>query len=93
MSIKKQRARVALFAYAYEMRNDSLVGDAEYDRLSLEVLDNINIVTDNAVLDDFFVKNFSADTGMWVLKHPDIKRLEVIYEGIRRHRDSSSPLH
>ncbi len=72
------RIRLSVAAYAYEYRHDSLMSDAEYDRLSRLV--DTSILTGNIKLDKFFKKNFDPSTGMWIRKHPDKKGLENIYQ-------------
>lgn len=69
--VKRQRIRVAVAAYIYECTSDSFLSDTEYDRLALSVADNLEISTGVKLYDDFFLKEFTADSGMWVRKHPD----------------------
>ena len=74
----KNRIRLSVYAYAYEFMNDSLVDDAEFDRLSQEI--DLNIITGNEEMDSFFAKEFVADSGMWIRKHPNLKRVKELYE-------------
>ncbi len=74
----KNRIRLSVYAYAYEFMNDSLVSDAEFDRLSQEI--DLSITTGNEEMDSFFAKEFIADSGMWIRKHPNLKRVNEIYE-------------
>jgi hypothetical protein len=75
---KRLRIRLAVFAYAYEVLNISFVSDAEFDRLSRKV--NLRTITDDRKLDDFFRREFDPSTGMWVLKHPQIKKIAALAE-------------
>ena len=74
----KNRIRLSIFAYAYEFMNDSLVDDAEFDRLSQEI--DLTINTGNEEMDSFFAREFIADSGMWIRKHPNLKRVKELYE-------------
>ena len=74
------RMWVALAAYAYEVKNHSIISDAEYDALALSI--RPEICTGNAELDAFFRTEFAHYTGSWVHQHPGIKRLAQIYENV-----------
>ena len=74
----KNRIRLSVAAYAYEMRNDEIMSDKEFDSLALKV--NPQEKTGNRKLDNFFKKHFQPDTGMWIRKHPDINGIAHIYE-------------
>ena len=78
------RIKVAVCAYAYEYRHDQLIEDLEYDELSRSI--DTAVATGNEELDTFFKEEFSADTGMWVHKHPDIASLDKIYLIIKRSK-------
>jgi hypothetical protein len=84
-SIKRSRIRVALFAFAYEVKNDSLIPDSEYDVLSGKVDDQLFEATDNSELDFWFSENFDCFTGMWVRSHPEIDKLARLYERIKKN--------
>lgn len=85
---RRLRIRVSLFAYAYEVMNDPLVSDDEYDRLSLQI--NPETSTGNPLLDAFFANEFDACTGQWVWRHPDIAGLARVYK-ILTKRDPIIP--
>lgn len=78
---KKRRIQVALWAYAYEIKDDSLVSDAQYDETCLLI--DTSIKTGNKEMDKFFQRHFDPSTGMWIHRHPGIKRLAEIYESIK----------
>lgn len=63
------RSRVAVAAYAYEYLNQSIISDAAFDKLCLQVDSSID--TGHEVLDKFFTTEFKPDTGMWIHKHPE----------------------
>lgn len=62
--IRRARIKIAVMAYAYEIADDALVSDEEYDKL----------------LDDFFKDEFTPDTGMWIHNHPEIDKIAAIYK-------------
>ena len=75
---QKRRIRLSVYAYAYEFMDDSLVDDAEFDRLSQEI--DLTIITGNEEMDSFFAREFIADSGMWIRRHPNLDRVREIYE-------------
>lgn len=74
----KRRINVSLWAYAYEVENDSLVSDGKYDSECLKV--DLSISTGNKIMDKFFKNEFDPDTGLWIHKHPQIEGIKFIYE-------------
>ena len=74
---RRNRIRLSLFAYAYEYEDDSLVSDAEYDKLSYMIQPNVE--TGNKALDRFFKREFAPHTGQWIHKHPELDKLKAIY--------------
>jgi hypothetical protein len=75
---RKRRINLALWAYAYQYADTSLVSDSVYDEESRKV--DIAIDTGNAVLDKFFREEFNPDTGMWVSKHPEFDKVAALYK-------------
>lgn len=76
----RNRIRLAVAAYAYEVENDPILSDAEFDRLS--ALINPLVSTGNPRLDWFFLTEFSPATGLWVHRHPEIEGLCRIYHQV-----------
>ena len=74
----RNRIKLSVAAYAYEMLNVSVMSDADFDSLS-ESLDP-SFCTGNTTIDDFFSKEFKADTGMWIHKHPDLEGIKNLYK-------------
>ena len=78
----RNRIKIAVFAYAYEFKNDSLVSDAEFDELAKEVKAGLDIGTGNDKLDEFFAKEFVTDSGMWIHRHPELHKVCDMYHTI-----------
>jgi hypothetical protein len=72
------RIRLAIAAYAYEHRADSIMSDAVFDSLSQEV--DVTIDTGNPRLDKFFREKFDPSTGAWIWNHPELRRITELYE-------------
>jgi hypothetical protein len=81
---RRNRIRIAVWAYAYEIMDDTLVSDAEFDALALKI--DPTVSTGNRKLDRFFRAEFSPATGMWVRKHPDQRGLHRTYLRIKALR-------
>lgn len=73
----RRRIMVAIWAYAYEFENVSLVSDHHFDAECLKV--NLSISTTRPDLDKWFRENFQPDTGMWIHKHPELDKVEKTY--------------
>ena len=73
---RRNRIRLSVFAYAYEYENESLISDAEYDKLSYLI--DPNMVTGNKALDRFFKREFVPHTGQWIHKHPEIDKIKAL---------------
>lgn len=73
----RNRIRVSVAAFAYEIENDPIMSDAEFDKLAGQI--NPDVSTGNDDLDHFFWTFFAPDTGMWVRNHPEIDGLRRIY--------------
>ena len=73
----RNRIRLSVAAYAYEYKDDPIMSDDDFDKLAKKI--NPEEKTGNRKLDNFFRKHFSADTGMWIHRHPERNKLEQIY--------------
>jgi hypothetical protein len=76
-------------AYAYEF-DEPIMSDAEYDALARSV--DLSKSTSRPDLDDWFCKNFSADTGMWIRNHPELQRIKALHDTHYGRAPSASPL-
>lgn len=87
----RRRIRVAVCAWAYEMHDDPLISDAEFDALARSV--DLSKATGRPDLDKWFRENFDPSTGMWVGFHPEPEGLERVYQMLRRPRvESAAPV-
>ena len=72
------RIRLSIAAFAYEFDNVSIISDAEFDRLCLDV--DVSIKTSRPDLDEWFSKSFVRSTGMWIGMHPEIEKIKSLYK-------------
>lgn len=73
---KAVRAFIALAAYQYEIYGKSIFTDQEYDEIARLV--DVKIDTDRPELDEFFRRNYTPISGMWVHNHPELEKLKRI---------------
>lgn len=78
---KKNRMIVAAAAFAYEVEDDPIMSDAEFDALAMKI--NRDLETGSKDLDKFFREEFCPHTGSWVWKHPHPGGLQRIAHNIR----------
>jgi len=78
---RRRRIRLAVAAYAYEIMDDPIMSDHDFDRLSEQV--ETHVSTGNRRLDKFFKDHFEPASGMWVRKHPDLTALHRTYERLK----------
>tara|TARA_B100000287_G_C20206009_1_gene612051 strand:+ start:176 stop:436 length:261 start_codon:yes stop_codon:yes gene_type:complete len=78
----RNRIRLSLAAYAYEYKDDPIMSDDEFDSLAKKI--NVDKSTGNRKLDNFFKKHFETDTGMWIRKHPELSKIDFIYQNYRK---------
>ena len=74
----RNRIRVALWAYAYEIKDDPLVCDQMFDETCAKI--DVRRSTSNPKMDAWFREHFDPDTGQWIYEHPGLKRFEEIYQ-------------
>jgi len=73
----RRRIKLSVAAYAYEVHDDSVMSDGEFDQQSLLV--DTSVSTGNRKLDNFFKKYFDPSTGSWIHKHPEIDKIAELY--------------
>tara|TARA_B100000287_G_scaffold257047_2_gene241672 strand:+ start:375 stop:719 length:345 start_codon:yes stop_codon:yes gene_type:complete len=74
----RNRIRLSVAAYAYEIKDEPVMSDSDFDELSKKI--DLDVSTGNRKMDNFFKKHFEPDTGMWIRKHPELDKLDWIYE-------------
>lgn len=75
------RMRLAAAAYAYEIENDSIISDAEFDE-GCKLVD-LSIDTTRPDLDAYFREHFDPSTGMWIHHHPELDKVKAYAERLR----------
>lgn len=80
----RNRIRIAVAAWAYEVHADPIMSDDEFDRLALSI--DVRKPTARRDLDDWFREHFNPHTGMWVLAHPEQDNLESLYRTLTSTR-------
>ena len=79
---RRNRIHVAVHAYAYEIKNETLISDHEFDALARSIRPEIS--TGNNQMDRFFRDVFTPDTGVWIRRHPEIVGIRRIYNGLTK---------
>lgn len=72
----RNRTKLALAAIAYEINDSPIMTDEEFDSLARKI--NLEVKTRRPDLDEFFLNEFTPDTGMWIYKHPELEKLKKI---------------
>lgn len=85
---RRNRIRLSVWAYAYEIKNESLVDDHAFDALAVAIRPEMG--TGNDQMDRFFRTEFSPDTGMWIRRHPNIVGIRRIYRDLTEGRASEA---
>ena len=74
----RNRIKLSVAAYAYEMEDDSVMTDADFDELCKHI--DVTKTTGNKKLDAFFKNEFNPSTGQWIHRHPELNKIKIIYE-------------
>lgn len=86
---RRRRILLAVWAYAYEALDHSLVSDERFDREAKLV--DVSVSTGNPKLDKFFATHFADYTGQWVHKHPERWKLDRLARAaIKRQHDNET---
>lgn len=72
-----RRIKLSIWAYAYEFCDVSVVDDFKFDQEAKKV--NLAINTARRDLDEWFRNNFNSYTGSWIQNHPELDKIERIY--------------
>ena len=74
----RNRIKLSVAAYAYEIKDNPIMSDFEFDELALKI--DASFKTANRKMNNFFKKHFQPDTGLWIHKHPELRKIEYLYE-------------
>lgn len=80
----RNRILLSVYAFAYEIKHESMVSDYEYDLLASKI--DVNVSTNNKILDEFFRECYTPDSGMWITKHPELDKVNRLYQFITNVR-------
>ena len=73
----KRRIKLCIAAYAYEIKNDSIMPDTTFDEECKKV--DVTITTGNDKMDKWFKEEFDPCTGKWIHNHPEINKQKKLY--------------
>lgn len=73
-----RRTKIAVWAYAYEIENKSLVSDERFDAECRLV--DLSVSTTRPDMDEWWRREFQPDTGMWIHNHPELGKIKMIYD-------------
>lgn len=74
---RSNRIRLSVACYAYEVENDPILSDEEFDSLCISI--DMDVDTGNILLDNFFRNEFNPFTGLWIYKHPQLDKIKNLY--------------
>lgn len=74
----RNRIRLSVAAFAYEIANSPVMSDGEFDSLAGEI--NPSIETGHEVLDEFFRTDFVNFSGVWIHSHPELEKVKQVFE-------------
>lgn len=73
-----RRIRLSVWAYTYEIVNQPIATDEQFDKLAQQI--DTSIDTGRPDLDAWWRTEFNPYTGMWIHKHPELHLIRRIYE-------------
>ena len=74
---RRNRIKWAVAAYAYEVADNPVMSDDQFDALSLKI--RPKVLTGNILCDSFFLSHFDASTAITITRHPEITGIAHIY--------------
>ena len=74
----RKRILISVYAYAYEIKDTSIINDFKYDELALEI--DLKASTNRPDLDLWFQQNYHSCTGGWIYEHPELDKIKNIYD-------------
>ena len=75
---RRRRISLSVATYAYEIADNPIMDDAMWDWTAAQI--DRRVPTGHPLLDEFFLTQFSAMTGMWIHQHPELEKIKAIYE-------------
>ncbi len=74
---RRNRIRLSVAAYAYEFEDAPVMDDGAFDDLAAAICPSVT--TGDVVLDEFWFRQFSCGTGMWIRAHPMLDGIRRLY--------------
>jgi len=74
---RRRRIQISVATYAYEIADRPLMTDAEWDVLAAKI--DRRMGTAHPLVDEFFAREFSPMTGMWIHNHPELAGIERLF--------------
>lgn len=79
---RRRRVVITWWAFCYEVKDDPRVTDNEYDHMARAV--DLSVDCGDGDIEEWFKTNFLPHSGIWVLNHPELDRLEKRYKEMVR---------
>ena len=79
-----RRIRLSVAAYAYEFESDPIMSDGDFDEMCSKV--DLSVNTSRPDMDKWFRENFDKSTGQGIHTHPELNRIQQLYEKHYRSR-------
>lgn len=76
------RIKLAAAAYAYEIEDNPIMSDEDFD-LGCSMVD-LSIETTRPDLDAFFQDCFDPSTGIWIHHHPELDKVAALVQRLRQ---------
>lgn len=73
-----KRIKLSVWAYAYEIADNPVATDEQFDKLAASI--DLTINTKRADLDEWWRSEFQPHTGQWIHAHPELDYVRRIYE-------------
>ena len=82
----RKRIRVTVAAWAYEVLQEPIMDDAQYDALAYSI--DLSVDTRRPDLDKWYRQNFKPYTGSWVHGHPERARLDQLTKFVLKSKET-----
>lgn len=81
------RILICVAAFAYELKSQPIMTDEQFDKECLKI--DTSIDTGHIKLDQWFKSYFQPHTGSWIHNHPELDKIERLYDA---HYRSNAPV-